>query len=296
MQKTVSVFAPCKINLTLQITGVRGDGYHTLRSYMQAVSLGDRLQVSVLEGEGISLWCSEDSIPTDGRNTAVKAASRYLEEAGIPRRVEIKLWKQTPHEAGLGGGSADAAAVLRALETICEALGEERLYDLAAQIGADVPFCLLGGAARAEGIGEVLIPVPSLPDCYILIAKPDFGASTAEIYACYDRTHKTTSLSPDRMASALERGKLSEISLALCNDLECCVGLERIGPIKQSMTERGAFGTLMTGSGSAVYGLFFDGQAAQRAKELFEADGFWAYVCRPVSHGIEVEEFCPKAE
>ncbi len=272
--------APAKINLSLDILGKREDGYHDLRMVMQSVSLCDTLRME--KAEGIHLFCREEEIPLDERNTVWKAAEIFLRETGFPG-VRVELEKAIPSQAGLGGGSADAAAFLRGANRLYQAgLSPEKLREMGKQVGADVPFCVEGGLALAEGIGDRLTSLPPMPDCRILLCKPLAGVSTAAAYAQADqRPFRQQGYTKD-VLRALETGSLSDIGRALGNDFQelCC--LPEVEAIRKEMLAGGAAGALMSGSGSAVYGLFSPtSQEAECCREKLLSQGRKAFLCVP---------------
>ena len=177
--KRLTVPAPAKLNLSLDIVGVREDGYHLLRMIMQTIDLCD--QIVLERADEISLTCNLPELPCDERNLAVRAAHAFFERTGLPGGVRMTLDKNIPHGAGMGGGSADAAAVLKGLNELCGTdLSQQELCEIGLRLGADVPFCIVGGTQLAEGVGERLTPLPPLPDCFLLVAKPEQGVSTPE--------------------------------------------------------------------------------------------------------------------
>ncbi len=272
--KTLSLSAHAKLNLTLDITGVREDGYHLLRSVMHTVALHDRVTVTAgPAGEtGVSLTADKPFIPTDGRNTAVQAAGAFCRAAGLALEVRIRIQKRIPVGAGLGGGSADAAAVLHALDRLTGArLGTERLCEIGLGVGADVPFCVLGGAAEAAGIGEKLEPLPCLPQMPVVLVKPRLGVSTPLVYREFDRTGPGKKPDNDRAVRALREGNAAELCRACGNVLMPAAAAIRpeIPGLCERLRALGAAAAEMTGSGAAVFGLFFrEEDAAAAAREL----------------------------
>lgn len=273
--KTVTVPAHAKINLTLDITGVRDDGYHLLRSIMHEIGLCDRVTVSVEESDRTSVQISSDKgyIPCDERNTAYKAAAVFINALGRPLHVSVHVEKHVPVGAGMGGGSSDAAAVLKALNRLTGAgFSEEKLCELGLKVGADVPFCIVGGTAVVSGIGEKLEPVPRLPKYPVVICKPKSGASTPVIYREYD----SMGGSPDRPdnAAAERFARLGDV-ISLCreckNVLTAAASRHRpeIPEIKAALSACGALAAEMSGSGSAVFGIFeLKEKAKAAAKKL----------------------------
>lgn len=296
MGKVLSFLAMAKINLTLEIVGLRDDGYHLLRGVMQSVSLCDRVTVEARPaGDGISLSLSGDfagdGLSCGEDNTAHKAARVFFAGSGISGGARIGLCKHIPQQAGLGGGSADAAAVLHALnELFGRPYKAEDLALLGARVGADVPFCTAGGTCLAEGVGERLTFLPPPPDCFIVIAKGGEDASTPQVYRLYDtmKTEKTPPLSSDALLTALLHRDFSGVASGLCNALEPAA--MRMCPsakaIKALLLDKGAAGALVSGSGSSVFGLFAVEEWAQRAFSAAREQGFFAAMCRPATAGV----------
>ena len=263
---TVYEKAFAKINISLDVTGKRPDGYHDMVMPMQTLSLCDELTLH-LEGEGIRARSNLRYVPSDDRNLAVRAAKRYLIEIGKPEQgLQIELRKRIPVGSGMGGGSADAAAVLRALNrTYGEALSREQLTALAGEIGSDVAFCLIGGTMLATGRGEVLSPLPPLPPCRIVIVKPGFSISTPELFQKLDRAPIRCHPDTDGLIEAMRQGDLSGVCRRLYNVFEDVDDrrMRTIRQIKGGLLDGGALGAVMTGTGSAVFGLFADDAAAE---------------------------------
>lgn len=271
-----------KVNLSLDIVGRREDGYHLLRSVMQTVSLFDDISVTVSEGDGIEIICSEPGVPTDEKNTCYKAAKLLIAAAGVNHtKVTIEIAKKIPSMAGLGGGSADAAAVLRILNrSFGNVLGADSLILLASKVGADVPFLINGGTALCEGIGEKLTALRPLSKQYLLLIKPDIGVSTPEAYRAFDEGYFSSAMATDRLVAAIESGE--DISEYIANDLERAVNIPQIENLHRLILENGAKASLMTGSGSCVYGLFDSEADCRRAYEALHNDYCFAKVCETI--------------
>lgn len=252
------VRANAKINLTLNILGKLENGYHTVDMVMQSVSLADEVRVELLPGSGIELSVSHPSLPCDERNTAYKAAELFMEKAGIEGLVRIHIEKHIPMQAGIAGGSADAAAVFTALNSLCgQPFTTKQLCDISKLVGADVPFCIIGGTCKASGIGVDLERVEDLPDCSILICKPDIKVSTPVAYKlCDDFGYDVERLNTKNVIDGLKTGNLYTVSSNLYNKFEEVLGLSDIKRIKNTMLLYGAVGALMSGSGPTVYGIF----------------------------------------
>ncbi len=281
------VQAPCKINLGLNVVGVRPDGYHLLEMVMQAVSLQDTLRLSLEGAGGIRLDCGLPGLPNDGRNLAYRAAELFFRHTGRAAGLTIQVTKRIPMQAGLAGGSADAAGVLAGLNVLLDTgLPLEELCQLGASLGADVPFCLTGGAALVEGIGERITPLPPLQTGWILLVKPRQGVDTAASFRRYDHlTWTPPGASTPLLREGMEQGNLALVARGLGNQLEAVCQLPDIPRYKERLLELEAVGSLMSGSGSAVFGLFPQEAQAARAFDLLQAQGEQVYLCRPLPHG-----------
>ena len=254
-----TIFEPAyaKLNLTLDVLGKREDGYHDLKSVMQTVSIRDDIELDIGTGKPWVLRCDKEGIPTDSRNLAWKAAEVYCEAMGKdPDGLEIRITKRIPSEAGMGGGSADAAAVLRALNQYYgNPLSILALAELGARVGSDVPFCVVGGTCMVEGRGERLRKLADMPDCFFVVVKPDFSCSTAELYRKIDETEIAKRPDHQAMESALLAGDLGRVCENIWNVFDPVVTQEHLelNYIKSIFNSYGAVGYQMTGSGSAVF-------------------------------------------
>lgn len=267
---SMTLKAYAKVNLFLDITGRLPNGYHTLNTVMRQIGLYDLVTVSVSEGSGISLTCDNPLIPCDGRNIAVKAAEAFLRETTISAAVSVKIEKKIPLEAGLGGSSTDGAAVLMALNRLFgEPLSAERLIELGASLGADVPFCLVGGTAVCGGFGEKVTPIEMPDDFMIGIVKPDFSCSTAAAYRAYDEAPLPIKEEFPSFVRSLSLGA-GVWSGGVYNVFEKLYRDERINALTESLKRNGALSAALSGSGSAVFGIFEDPIAAERALEKID--------------------------
>lgn len=297
----LSVRAPAKINLFLRVTGRRADGYHTLQTRMQKVGLFDLLEVQ-REGKGVRLHCVGADLPENAENLVHRAASLFLETVAQRRGrtlggVKISLTKNIPIAAGLGGGSSDAAAALKALNSLFEAgLTAGELAVIGLELGADVPFFLADTpAALAVGIGEILTPVAPLSGCFVLLVNPGFSVSTRWVYQTFALTkEEKTTIFRNFRESAGPAGRLGlsvtvkGLPAALENDLET-VTLTRypeIGRIKEELLAHGAVAALMSGSGPTVFALFSDQQAAETCRVLFARRFGQTYLVPPLAGEI----------
>ena len=251
--------AYAKLNLTLDVLGKREDGYHDLQSVMQTVSVRDDIEIDVGTGKPWVLKCDKERIPTDESNLAWKAAKIYLDAMKKdPNGLEIRITKRIPSQAGMGGGSADAAAVLRALNRhYGEPLSIFALAELGAQVGSDVPFCTICGTAMVEGRGERIRKLPDMPDCVFVICKPDFSASTPELYKKLDQTVIAKHPYNRAMESALLAGDLGKVAENIYNVFDPVVTADHLemNYIKSIFNSYGSLAQQMTGSGSAVFAI-----------------------------------------
>lgn len=248
-----------KVNLTLDVLGKRPDGYHDLQSVMQTISIRDDVELDIDTGKPWTLSCSAEGIPEDDRNLAWKAAKVFCDKLGKdPNGLSIRITKRIPSGAGLGGGSADAAAVLRALNRFYNSpLSVFALAELGAQVGSDVPFCTLTGTAMVEGRGERLRPLPPMPDCTFVVCKPDFSVSTPELYRKLDTVAIPVRPNNRAMESALVAGDLQAVADQVYNVFDPVVTAEHLelNYIKSICNSYGSLGQQMTGSGSAVFAI-----------------------------------------
>lgn len=295
MKKNVIETATAKINLLLDIAGLRSDGYHCIDGIMQSVSLADRVEVvfDPSERPGIEIQVlGNPDVPNNASNLAYRAAELYLQKTKLQGSVRITLEKHIPQAAGLAGGSADAAATLRALNRLSGAgLDLEALCALGVQIGADVPFCIRGGAMRTREIGEELTPVPGLSDCTLVIACAQTRVSTPQAYqkldAIYNRFSNYPNPAPkvEKLIQVLRKGDLSGACKHFENIFEIPVMQENqeVGNIKMLLEQHGALRAMMSGSGPAVFGVFENAENARSACKELEGQGIFATVCQPVS-------------
>ena len=294
MKKTV-VEAHAKINLALDVLRRREDGYHEVRMIMQTISLCDVVELEVGVGKStVSLSNSTSSLPTDDRNLAVRAAKLLMEEFDIRENLQIRLTKRIPVAAGLAGGSADAAAVLRGMNHLFDlGLSREELMARGARLGADVPFCVMGGTALAEGIGEKLTELPDMPGCSLVIAKPGVEVSTEFVYTNLKLQDLPGHPDVDGMIKAIREQNFAGVAGRLDNVLETvtCPRHPEIERIKDRMRSQGAAGVLMSGSGPTVFGLFEDAEAAAQACRALEESEESEVTLLAVPQGREVHRW-----
>ena len=275
-----------KVNLALDVTGKLPNGYHSLESVFQTVGLYDELTVELTES-GIELSCevperfaSSDPIPCDERNIAYKAAKQFFDENGMNFGCRIHIKKGIPSQAGMGGGSTDAAAVLFCLGRLTG-----KSIKAPEKLGADVPFFLTGGTAYVEGIGERITPIADYSGRILVIAKGREGVSTAEAYGNIDALSAPVHPNAGKLAETIEKAPEKAYEW-FGNLFEQAVQLEEIDAIKSVMTEKGALSAVMTGSGSAVFGLFESEEQAVICSDILVENGYFACVCETVSESF----------
>lgn len=289
MNKSVKVRAYGKLNLFLDITGRREDGYHLLRSVMQSVSVYDELTFELAEGSGIKLECDDPNFPLNEKNLVWKAITAFVKYTGkeLSKLVKVSVKKNIPAMAGMAGGSADCAAALAAMNVLTGAkLDSIQLCEIGASLGADVPFTLTGGTVLCEGIGEKLTSMPDLKGVCFAVVKPDVGISTPEAYRVFDSCGHCDAGNFESFYKAAASGDAVGISKNIYNALEIAADAEEICTAKAEMINGGALNSMMTGSGSAVFGIFTDRQSALNCIENMKGYSF-AQVLEPVSRGWE---------
>lgn len=275
-----------KINLTLDVLGKRSDGYHDIKSVMQTISIRDDIEIDVDTGKSWELYCTNDSIPCDERNLAWKAAKVFCNSMNIdPNGLTIRITKRIPTEAGLGGGSADAAAVLRALNRhYGNPLSILALAELGAQVGSDVPFCTLCGTAMVEGRGERLRKLPDMPDCCFVVCKPSFASSTPELYKKLDSAVIAKRPDNQAMESALFAGDLGRVAENVFNVFDPVVTADHLelNYIKSIFNSYGSVAQQMTGSGSAVFAIVPDFEFAAVICSMLRDNYPDVFIAKPV--------------
>ena len=268
----MEIKAHAKLNLTLDVLGKRPDGYHDLRMVMQSIELADILTLTRNDTGELRVGTNLHFLPNNERNLAAQAALRWWErENTVPCGLDINIEKHIPVCAGMGGGSSDAAAVLRALNQMEDAhLSPETVAGIGARVGSDVPYCVMGGTALAEGRGEVLTPLPPLPKCWVVLCKPEFSISTPALFAKIDGVRLRCRPDTQGMIAALEAGDLHGVARRMYNVFEDALPERqhaRVNDIKNVLIQCGALGASMSGTGPTAFGLFDDESLAQEARE-----------------------------
>ena len=294
--KQVNVIAPAKLNISLDITGVDEKGYHLLDMIMQTVSVFEK--ITLTKQDDISMTSNAKFIPTDDKNIAVKAAIKFFEYTGINGGVHIHIKKTVPIKAGMAGGSADAAGVIVGLDYMYGTkLTVDQLCEIGLKCGSDIPFMIHGGTKRIQGTGDIILPSPSMPQCHFVICMPQKGVSTPQAYANYDEMGEKTVVETDKLVTAMKDGSLADIAKYMANDLEKAAGSDETQPIKEKLLQLGAIGSMMTGSGAAVYGIFDSEETAQKAADALKTKGLSdelhirsVFVAKPVNFGASVKK------
>ena len=294
MQKqSVTVLAPAKLNLSLDVRGLLPNGYHDLDMVMQAITLHETLVLR--RSRYLTVRMPGSFVPVNEKNTAVKAALAFFHYTGLLAGVDITIRKQVPVRAGMAGGSADAAGVLVGMNELYGArLSMSELCALGASIGADVPFALMGGTCRVQGIGDLLKPLPPCPDCWFVVAMPSVGISPPEAFQRYDRMGSPAHPDCAGQEQAVRDGDLAALCAAAGNALEFCSGATETPAIRSILDANGALTSLMTGSGAAVFGIFDDPDRARSAAEALRAEYQQVYLARPDRGGARVVPNAPR--
>ena len=283
----IKLRACAKLNLSLDVTGKRPDGYHEMKTVMVSISLCDELTLRLTDDGAVRARCSLPYVPTDESNLACRAARLFLDRTGHSGRgAELDIRKRIPVGAGMAGGSTDAAAVLRGLNELFGApLDAPALAALGGELGSDVPYCLAGGTALATGRGEVLSPLPPMPDCAVIVCKPYFPISTPMLFSRLDLKKLRCRPDTEALCDALAQGDLPRLARRMYNVFEDVLPRRcaAVGEIKARLLDLGALGAVMTGTGSAVFGLFDDDAAARRAFDALKTEYRDCFLARPVN-------------
>lgn len=276
--------AYAKINVLLDVVGKKENGYHLLEMIMQSIDLYDLIDVNKIE-KGINIKCNKSYIPVNNKNIAYKAAELFINTYGINEGVSINIYKNIPTSAGLGGGSSDGAAVLKAMREIFNVnISDKELEELGVKIGADVPFCINGGTAFCEGIGEIITPIKKFENKILVVVKPKFGVSTKWVYSEYDNLCNVRKPETEKILKAVKDGDVKAVSLNMANVLEDVTTSKYgiISKIKRDMIRFGALGSMMSGSGPSVFAFFEDSLSAQRCFEKMKENYHETFITRTI--------------
>lgn len=285
---SVKIFAPAKINLGLEILGKLDNGYHEVDMIMQSISLYDEINVEKSLNSEVIVECSRDIGCPLEKNLAYKAAKIFLKYVGRENLgINIYISKNIPQGAGLAGGSADAAGVLYGLNLLLKTnISQLEMLNLACKIGSDVPFCLMGGCAHATGLGTTLVPISSLREGFIVVVKPDISVCTKDAYDACDKLNINEFKNHKNLIKFLKAGDITGVSENIFNRFEEVLNNNEIFEIKKNLCKNGALGASMSGSGSAVFGLFSDRDEAIECEKNLKKYYSQTFLCKPLNHGV----------
>ena len=288
----ISIKAAAKVNLLLDLTAILENGYHSIYTVMQSVGIFDTVTVETNDSGKISLSCTDDKMPLDSKNTAWKAAEKFFEYTKMPvSGVDIHIEKIIPSQAGMAGGSADAAAVIKALDVLfATKLSDNDLYSIGEKVGADVPFCISGGTKLCLNKGEVMATLPDFPECHIVVAKPDQGVSTKEAYDNFDSAEWIRHPDNEGFLFAATQGNFDVMCKKAANVFEQVVEVSDRVKIKAIMRNNNAKFAMMTGSGAAVFGVFEKEDDAKICYKELSKTYSDIFITAPVKQALFIEE------
>lgn len=286
----IKVNAPAKVNLAVDVMGRRPDGYHSVSLVLQAISIYDTVTITSNESEEITITCSDGNIPCDKRNIAYKAAERFFHSTGIKNTgVNIHIEKVIPSQAGLGGGSSDGAAVIMGLNAMFNThLKDKEMEEICSYIGADVPFFINGGTQLATGIGTDMEKLHSMPECFMVVCKPDINVSTKEAYDAIDAQSVKQFKYSDEVVKGIYLRSLNSVVTSMYNDFDVFLDIKEVNDIKKFMYDHKAKGACMSGSGSAVFGVFKTEKQAECCANALKENYEKTFVCKPIKIGCSV--------
>ena len=286
----IKVNAPAKVNLAVDVMGRRPDGYHSVSLVLQAISIYDTVTITSNESEEITITCSDGNIPCDKRNIAYKAAERFFHSTGIKNTgVNIHIEKVSPSQAGLGGGSSDGAAVIMGLNAMFNThLKDKEMEEICSYIGADVPFFINGGTQLATGIGTDMEKLHSMPECFMVVCKPDINVSTKEAYDAIDAQSVKQFKYSDEVVKGIYLRSLNSVVTSMYNDFDVFLDIKEVNDIKKFMYDHKAKGACMSGSGSAVFGVFKTEKQAECCANALKENYEKTFVCKPIKIGCSV--------
>lgn len=282
-----------KVNFSIDVVGKRDDGYHLVEMIMQTIDLYDLITLGDAPGKGIMLTCSSSIVPSDARNIAYKAAALLKGMFGVEKGIKIDIEKRIPVGAGMAGGSCNAAGVLVGLNKLWNlGLTTEELKQLGLKLGADVPFCIEGGTVLAQGIGDKLTTIKDVKDVWIVVCKPNFSVSTAEVYKSLKLDNMGTRPDTKRLLGYIEKGDIKALAGGMANVLESVTQSRYsvIAHIKDKMMHQRALGSIMTGSGPTVFGIFKNFEDAHKAESRLKQMWEQTYLVKTENRGVEFNE------
>lgn len=286
----IKVSAPAKVNLAVDVMGRRPDGYHSVSLVLQAISIYDTVTITSNESEEITISCNDENVPCDKSNIAYKAAERFFHSTGIKNAgINIDIEKVIPSQAGLGGGSSDGAAVIMGLNVMFNThLKDKEMEEICSYIGADVPFFINGGTQLATGIGTDMEKLHSMPECYMVVCKPDINVSTKEAYDAIDAQSVKQFKYSDEVVKGIYMRSLNSVVTSMYNDFDVFLDIKEVNDIKKFMYDHKAKGACMSGSGSAVFGVFKTEKHAQKCADALKKKYEKTFVCKPIKIGCSV--------
>ena len=286
----IKVNAPAKVNLAVDVMGRRPDGYHSVSLVLQAISIYDTVTITSNESEEITITCNDENVPCDKRNIAYKAAQRFFHTTGIKNTgVNIDIEKVIPSQAGLGGGSSDGAAVIMGLNAMFNThLKDKEMEEICSYIGADVPFFINGGTQLATGIGTDMEKLHSMPECFMVVCKPDINVSTKEAYDAIDAQSVKQFKYSDEVVKGIYLRSLNSVVTSMYNDFDVFLDIKEVNDIKKFMYDHKAKGACMSGSGSAVFGVFKTEKQAECCANALKENYEKTFVCKPIKIGCSV--------
>ena len=285
----IKIRAAAKVNLTLDITGKRADGYHDIRTIMQSAGIFDTVTITENSSKEITVGCNNPDVPCDERNIVCKCAKAFYKRLGAEcGGLHIYIEKNIPTQAGLAGGSADGAAVAVGLNILCgKPFSNSELEEIGGTVGADIPFCIRGGTALCEGTGTDMTTLENIPECCFVLVKPPVGISTAQAYNAVDSRKVTPEPSTDKMLDVLD--DIQKIGQLLRNDFEDTLNIEELLNIKRELANsEGCKGACMSGSGSTVFGIFTDREKAAACAENFKDKYREVFIADKVDFGTGI--------
>lgn len=281
---SINLKAYAKVNLSLDIVGLKENGYHLMEMVMQSVSLADDILIELVEEDGLDVICKPDVVSDMEDNIVTKVTRAFLEKANIQEYgIRITVTKEIPSGAGLGGGSSDGASVLIGLNKLFrKKYSIEELCEIGVKISADIPFCLVSKTSLVQGIGEIITPIKPLPKCYMVIVKPSFSTNTKEAFAKYDKGEITKHPETQNLISAINNGDIKTSSNYFYNVFEEALFDNRIQEIKDKLTKLNALTPIMTGSGSAVFGIYLTEDEARKSYFELCNEGYTVYIAETI--------------
>lgn len=281
---SINLKAYAKVNLSLDIVGVKENGYHLMEMVMQSISLADDILIELIEEDGLYVICEPAVVDNMEDNIVTKVTRSFLDKANITEYgIRITIKKEIPSGAGLGGGSSDGASVLIGLNKLFRTkYSIEELCELGVKISADIPFCLVSKTSLVQGIGEVITPIKLLPKCYFVVVKPSFSTNTKEAFSKYDKAEITKHPETKNLVSAIDSGNIVKASEYFYNVFEEAIYDKRIQEIKTRLLELNALNPIMTGSGAAVFGVYLTEDEARESYFKLSGEGYTVYVAETV--------------